>query len=91
MNAADYFGYSAAGFSAVFMLPQLRLMYTKSTDGTSMLWLLWSLVTSVLWFVYGLLIASQAIVICNIISIAIHVAMVCLKIYRECSADEVTA
>ena len=83
MEITMILGYIAAVCTPILMVPQLLIMYRETTTGTSMTWLIFSLMTSILWFLYGIGINSPVITTANCVSVIMHAIMISLKLYRE--------
>ena len=83
MDAVDIVGIAAGTMGSVMLLPQLRLMYYETTEGTSLSWLFLSMTTTTLWMSYGVLADSMVIILVNIVSAFIHTLMIVLALYRK--------
>jgi len=78
----DVFGYSAAVCGALLMLPQVAKMYaTQSAGDVSAVTVVLYAVNSLLWFVYGKLIASRPVMATNAVCILIGIAQIFLKFH----------
>jgi MtN3 and saliva related transmembrane protein len=76
----EIIGYLAAAFGTALMLPQLYKAYkTKRVDDISMVMLVVYLINCFLWEIYGLLIGSMPIILCNMIAGVIGVLQILLK------------
>lgn len=63
-------GFIAGSFTTLAFVPQIiKVLKTKKTEDFSSLWLLMTLTGLSLWFVYGLAIQSQPVVLFNLLSI----------------------
>jgi MtN3 and saliva related transmembrane protein len=76
----DIIGYSAAFFGTILMLPQVYKSYqTKQVKDISMVMLWVYIVNCALWGIYGFLIHSKPILICNIIAEVIGFIQLAIK------------
>lgn len=78
-------GYSAAFFGTILMLPQTYKSYkTKKTDDLSMSMLIVYIINCALWEVYGWMIDSYPIIVCNFIALLIGLVQISIKLkYRD--------
>ena len=73
-------GYAAASVGTVLMLPQaFRTFRTKRAKDVSLMMLIAYMVNCTLWSVYGLLISSMPVLLCNAFAFFISVAMLAMK------------
>lgn len=81
----DIFGYAAAFFGTILMLPQTYKSYkTKRVNDISMSMLWVYIVNCSLWEVYGWLIAANPVIICNAIALVIGTIQIIIKLkYRD--------
>ncbi len=77
----EIIGYVAAAFGTALMLPQVyKSLVTKKADDISMVMLIVYAINCTLWEIYGLLIDSMPIILCNIIALMIGLFQIFLKI-----------
>lgn len=86
-------GYAAAFFGTILMLPQTYKSYkTKRVADISLSMLVVYVINCTLWEVYGWLIDSNPIIICNIIALFIGIIQLIIKIkygkYQEILSDK---
>ncbi len=81
----DVIGYSAAIVGTLLMLPQaIKSLKTKKVGDISFAMLLLYFINCVLWAAYGFLINALPLLICNLIALAISIALIIIKIkYNE--------
>ena len=61
-------GYIATFFSCIVLLPQLiKIITTNSSKDISFIFLLFNLLSSLSWFIYGILLESIPIIVCDTI------------------------
>ena len=74
-------GFLATFTSTISLVPQLLKSYeTKSVSDLS-IWMLWNfLFSSILWLIYGFMIASRAVIIANVIMALFSLWMLRLKL-----------
>jgi MtN3 and saliva related transmembrane protein len=74
-------GYVAAFFGTILMLPQTYKSYkTKKVDDISMSMLVVYIINCTLWEIYGLFIASNPIIVCNLIALCIGSLQIVIKV-----------
>jgi MtN3 and saliva related transmembrane protein len=80
----DTVGYVAAVFGTALMLPQVYKSFkTRRVDDISMVMLVVYILNCTSWEIYGLLIKSMPIILCNIIAGLIGITQLLLKLkYR---------
>lgn len=77
----EIIGYVAAFFGTILMLPQTYKSYkTKQVNDISMAMLVVYIINCSLWEVYGVLIHSRPIMVCNIIALCIGIVQLVIKI-----------
>lgn len=76
----DAVGYAAAFFGTILMIPQTYKSYkTKRVTDISMSMLVVYIVNCALWEVYGWLISSNPVIICNAIALVIGFVQIAIK------------
>lgn len=81
LSFVNIVGYTAAVVGVTIMLPQvIKSLRTKSVEDVSFLMLIIFLVNCALWAIYGSLIFSFPVIICNIIAFVIISTQLILKI-----------
>ncbi len=76
----EIIGYSAAAVGSSLMLPQVvRTIKIKKAGDVSLAMLICYVINCSLWLVYGVLIYSWPVIVCNIIALAISVLQLILK------------
>lgn len=85
----DVIGYLAATVGTLIMLPQvIRSIRTKHANDVSMVMLIAYIVNCVLWDIYGILLHSLPLILCNSIALVIGSIQMYLKIkYSRQSAS----
>ncbi len=74
-------GYTAAVFGTALMLPQVFKSYkTKRVNDVSIIMLIIYIINCSLWEVYGILICSKPIIVCNILALFIGMLQLYLKL-----------
>ena len=82
MNTTEVIGYLAAMLTTIAFLPQaLHTWRTRSTHGISLG--MYAIFTSglVLWLAYGILLGAWPIIIANVITLALAVSILAMKIF----------
>jgi MtN3 and saliva related transmembrane protein len=81
----DVIGYIAAAFGTALMLPQVfKSIKTKRVDDISMVMLIVYIVNCITWEIYGLMLGSMPIILCNIVAGLIGILQLWLKLkYRS--------
>lgn len=82
MNAlfTEIIGYAAAFFGTIIMVPQLyKTIKTKHVADLSLSMLVVYIINCTLWGVYGVLIGSMPIMLCNTIALLIGITQTVLK------------
>ena len=82
MNTTEVIGYLAAMLTTIAFLPQaLHTWRTHSTHGISLG--MYAIFTSglVLWLAYGILLGAWPIIIANVITLALAVSILAMKIF----------
>ena len=79
-------GFLAAFTSTISLIPQvIQSFKTKSVNDLS-IWMLWNfLFSSILWLVYGMMIASFAVISANFIMTLFSVWILILKFKYDCN------
>jgi len=86
MNLINIIGYIAAFFGTILMIPQLyKSLKTKQVKDISYTMLIIYLINCSLWEVYGLLIKSGPIIVCNIIAFSLGLSQLIIKYKYEYS------
>jgi MtN3 and saliva related transmembrane protein len=81
MEYAEIIGLAAGFFATIGYIPQAIKAYkTKSTRDLSLLWLALTFVGIALWAVYGFIINSIPVLFWNIITEALVVSLIALKL-----------
>lgn len=76
----ELIGYTAAFVGTLLMLPQVIKSYqTKSVKDVSFIMIIMYIVNDILWAIYGVLISSIPLVVCNVIAFGIGVTQLGLK------------
>jgi MtN3 and saliva related transmembrane protein len=76
----DIIGYLAAVFGTILMLPQVyKSIKTKRVNDISFSMLIVYIINCSLWEVYGFLINSKPVIICNILALIIGLIQLLLK------------
>ena len=74
-------GFIAGIFVAVSVLPQvIKSWRTRSTKDIAISWSIINLIGQVLWIIYGITIASYALVIMSSITLVMNGSMIVLKL-----------
>lgn len=77
----DILGYVAATFTTGCFIPQLiKILKTKQTNDISLGMFIMVIIGGACWFVYGLMIKSQPVIVANFISIIINLIITGYKI-----------
>jgi len=77
----DIIGYAAATVGTILMLPQVYKSYrTRRVDDISMAMVIVYIVNCTLWEIYGWLLDSMPIILCNIIALVIAFIQLYLKL-----------
>jgi MtN3 and saliva related transmembrane protein len=77
----DIIGYAAATVGTILMLPQVYKSYrTRRVDDISMAMVIVYIVNCTLWEVYGWLLDSMPIILCNMIALVIAFIQLYLKL-----------
>lgn len=77
----DIIGYAAATAGTILMLPQVYKSFrTRRVDDISMAMVIVYIVNCSLWEVYGWLLDSMPIILCNLIALIIAFIQLCLKL-----------
>jgi MtN3 and saliva related transmembrane protein len=81
----EIIGYLAAIFGTSLMLPQVYKSFkTKQVDDLSMVMLVIYVINCTLWGIYGILLQSNPIIICNLLALVIAIIQMVLKLkYRK--------
>lgn len=80
MSFVDYVGYFAALVTTVASLPQLiKILKTKSAEDISVWMFVFYAIGSVSWFTYGLGTGALPIVLTNIATFSVSIAIIFLK------------
>ena len=81
LNSIDLLGLVAGGLTAVAFVPQVLKIYaTKSGEDISLVMMLIFSLGVILWLIYGLLILSRPLIVANILTLSLSVAVLYLKI-----------
>ncbi len=84
MVAQEVIGFFAGALTTVAFLPQVIKVYRrKSASDISWIMMLLFITGVVLWIVYGLLIQKSPIVIANIVTFSLSMAIIILKLYYD--------
>jgi uncharacterized protein with PQ loop repeat len=85
ITIVDIFGYAAAFFGTILMLPQTYKSYkTKRVNDISMSMLVVYIINCSLWEVYGWLISANPVIICNAIALVIGTIQIFIKLkYKD--------
>jgi len=74
-------GFLAAATSTISLIPQIYKSYkTRSAKDISILMLINFFITSILWVVYGVAIASLAVIGCNVIMMLFSIWLLLLSV-----------
>ncbi|MGC8824076.1 MAG: SemiSWEET family sugar transporter [Bacteroidales bacterium] len=77
----DIIGYAAATVGTILMLPQVYKSYrTRRVDDISMAMVIVYIVNCTLWEIYGWLLDSMPIILCNLIALIIAFIQLYLKL-----------
>jgi MtN3 and saliva related transmembrane protein len=77
----EIIGYIAAVFGTILMLPQVFKSYkTKRVDDISTSMLVVYIINCSFWEIYGILIHSNPVIICNILALFIGIFQMILKV-----------
>ncbi|MCX7986856.1 MAG: SemiSWEET family transporter [Bacteroidales bacterium] len=78
----DIVGYAAATVGTILMLPQVYKSYrTRRVDDISMVMVIVYIVNCTLWEIYGWMLDSMPIILCNLIALVIAFVQLYLKIW----------
>jgi MtN3 and saliva related transmembrane protein len=81
MNPIEVLGLTAAAFTTGSFLPQVvRLCRTRNADGISLLTFTIFSAGVALWLVYGVLIHSLSIIVANVVTFVLAIAVVVLVV-----------
>ena len=73
-------GYIAAVFGTALMLPQVYKSYkTKRVNDISIVMLIVYIINCSLWEIYGILIHSKPVIVCNVLALIIGILQTYLK------------
>ncbi len=76
----EIIGYSAAAVGSSLMLPQVaRTIKIKKAGDVSLAMLIFYFINCSLWLIYGVLISSWPVIVCNLIALTISVLQLILK------------
>ncbi len=90
METVDIIGYLAAFFGTILLVPQVyKTVKTKRVDDVSLVMLIVYVINCSLWEIYGLLINSLPIILCNLIAGIIGIFQLRLKIKYEKKKSEI--
>jgi MtN3 and saliva related transmembrane protein len=77
----EIIGYIAAVFGTILMLPQVFKSYkTKRVEDISFVMLVVYILNCSFWEVYGILIHSMPVIICNVLALIIGIFQMILKL-----------
>lgn len=80
----DWTGYAAAGLTTLSFVPQAwHTFRTGDTSGISLAMYSAFTLGVVLWLVYGLLIGAWPVVLANVVTLALAVAILAMKVVLE--------
>ena len=83
MNTSELIGYLAATLTTASFLPQaIKTIKTRDTDSLSLG--MYGMFASgvLLWFIYGIYLSNEAIIIANAITFVLAVMILAVKIYN---------
>ncbi len=84
----DIIGYAAATVGTILMLPQVYKSYrTRRVDDISMAMVIVYIVNCTLWEIYGWLLDSMPIILCNLIALVIAFVQLYLKLRLGSKVD----
>jgi MtN3 and saliva related transmembrane protein len=74
-------GYSAAVVGTSLMLPQIiKSLKTKRVEDISGIMLVIYFINCILWSIYGYLINSMPVLVCNLVALIISIAQIIIKV-----------
>lgn len=81
MSASTILGLLAACGTTVSFLPQaIKTIYTKNTSGISLAMYALFVIGTLLWLIYGLMIASMPVIMANAITLVVASVILAYKI-----------
>jgi MtN3 and saliva related transmembrane protein len=81
MGATTILGLLAACGTTISFLPQaVKTIYTKNTSGISLAMYIMFVIGTLLWLVYGLMIASAPVIAANAITLVVAAVILAYKI-----------